>query len=616
MNMKRNIRYLTILAVLAGLFLSSCEKFLNQAPAGEETREFIFEDYQRAQRYMDMLYYNLPPLWEGGGGFANQYGFIETGTDMARYNASYGIANQSINLGNWKASVASTEISRWMSFYTQLRRAYMFLENMDLFNNEPDYDGESRKVTMKGEVHFMIAFNYAELLRRYGGVPLIKEVLDLNSNFKIPRATYDETKEYILENLDLAYDLLPDEWTPEYYGRATKAAVMALKSRLLLYAASPLNNPTNDSDRWLEAANASRDLIDYLDENNMHPLYHDYQNIFMRGHGDERSEIIMPRHRGANTITFNSNVIIYGQGLPGEGFQAYGNASPTQNLVDRYEVIVFDGGGNAIGTEKFDWNNPTHVANIYKNRDPRFYYTVLYNDLYWVKRKIEVWRDGDNWGKDYNPKVHFFTRTGYHMRKFWPRECQDYQQAGSEKLTSFYFRTGEILLNYAEAMNELYGPDNDGLGRTTGTLTAREAVNMLRARLKLPASADISGTSDPYYFVLLERSLNPDFPVLPDGLPPIPAGLTKDDFREWYYNERAVELAFEQHYWFDALRLNKGTERIGGTIYGVDVVKDGSNFIYTRKTVEQRVFDPARMYHYPIPQNEVFIMGIQQNPGW
>ena len=278
-------------------------------------------------------------------------------------------------------------------------------------------------------------------------------------------------------------------------------------------------------------------------------------------------------------------------------------------------MINFDGGGDAIGSEPFDWNNPDHVANIYNNRDPRFYYTVIYNDMYWLKRNVEVWRDGENWGKDYNPKSHFFTITGYHMRKFWPRECQSYETPGGAKLGAFYFRTGEIYLNYAEAMNELYGPETDGLGRAESK-TALDIVNRLRDRLICPASEDISGQNDPYYGVLWERNANSNFPVLPTGMPHIPTGLSKIDFRDKCHVERTIELSFEQHYWFDILRWKKGPEHIGNAIMGVDVVKSGESFIYTRKKVEDRVFDPSRMYLYPIPQNEVYIMGIPQNPGW
>jgi hypothetical protein len=615
--MKRYNKPAIVLISFLSLFAFSCEKFLDQAPAGEQTKEYIFEDYMRSQRYMDLLYYYLPALWETGtitGG--SNYGFMESATDMAEYTASYGAANTSFNVGNWLATSASAEINRWSSSYSQIRRCFMFLENIDNFNNEPtDAKGVSRKRTMKGEVHFMIGFYYNELMKRYGGVPIVTDVLTLDTDFSIPRSTYEETKDYILMNLDSAISILPLVWPQNDFGRVTKVAAMALKSRILLYAASPQNNPANDAARWSLAANAARDVIDTCVAKGLHPLYHDYQNLFMRDYPEKRPEIIMPRHRGANTITFNYNVIRYGQATPGEGFQGYGSNSPTQNLVDRYEVIQYDGGGNPTGTEKFDWNNPAHVSNIYKNRDPRFYYTIIYNDLYWIKRKIETWRDGTNYGKDVNPKDHLFTRTGYYMRKFWPKECQSYQQIGSASLSSFYIRYGEVLLNYAEAMNEVYGPDNDGLGRTS-SLTAREAVNQIRARLVCPSFASAPAASHPYYYVYQERLVNPDFPVLPAGLPPVPSGLTADQFRDKVRNERTVELAFEGHYWYDILRWKQGADRIGGTVYGVDVVKSGSTFTHSRKVVEQRYFDPARMYLYPIPNTEVYNMGISQNPGW
>lgn len=605
------------------LIFQGCKDFLNQAPTSEETEEYIFKDYQRSLRYIDRLYYNLPGVWTGANAYnssdvprvkftISNPGFLESATDMAEYTASYGAANNSFNVGNWTHSSATGEISYpWTKSYSNLRRCYMFLSHIDDFNNEPT----GRKITMKGEVEFMIAFNYFELLKRYGGVPLVKEVLSLDSDFQIPRATYDQTKDYIIENLESAVSVLPDDWGPTDYGRVTKTAAMALKSRVLLYAASPLNNSSNDENQWKEAAEAARSLIDYCNETGIHKLYHDYQNLFMRGYPEDRSEIIMSTPFGNNFVTFKSHMINYGQASPGEGFQGYGSNAPTQNFVDRFEIIKYDNHGNAIGTEKFDWNNPEHVKNIYKNRDPRFYYTVLYNDVYWINRKIETWRDGSIYGKDRNPKDHLFTRTGYYLRKFWPKECRGYAVPGSSNVSAFYIRYAEILLNYAEAMNEIYGPDVDGLGRST-ILTARDAINMIRARLVCPSDENIAGENDPYFTVAEERKANPDFPVLPNGMPPIEEGLSKEEMRERIMNERIIELCFEDHYFYDILRWKKGKEWIGGTIYGVDPVKNGDDFNYSRVKVEDRQFDESRMYRYPIPYKQVYIMGIEQNPGW
>lgn len=609
--MKKIIILLVVISILPG-----CTKFLDQAPSGEQEQSYIFEDYTRAQRYMDMLYYSyMPRVWTSSSSyFSSSYpGFLESATDMAEYTASYGAANNSFNVGNWLHSAAAREVATsWSNSYRALRIAYMFLENMDNFNNEP----AGRKITMRGETEFMIGFYYFELLKRYGGVPLVKQVLDLESDMMIPRASYDQTVEYIVENLDKAIADLPDEWSQDQFGRAHKATAYALKSRVLLYAASPLNNPENNTEKWKAAAEAARDCIDYCDARNMHQLWQKpYQNIFMRAYPEDIPEIIMHTNYGSNFITFDSFVIDYGCASPGEGFQGYGSNTPTQNFVDRFEVVKFDAQGKAVGTEKFDWNNPEHVKNMYKNRDPRFYQTVLYNNVYWINRKIETWREGSRYGKDRNPKDHLFTRTGYYLRKYWPKECFGYNQVGSSQMTGFFIRYAEILLNYAEAMNELYGPDADNLGRDV-VLTARDAVNRIRARLICPANENIGGTQDPFYVIKSEREWNPDFPVLEEGMPLIPTGLSPVEMRERVRNERVVELCFEGQYLYDILRWKEGDKYMGGTIYGVDVVKDGDDFIYNRIKVEDRVFDPGRMYRYPIPKDQVYMMGIEQNPGW
>ena len=618
--MKHNSKTYIILIVLVTLVVSSCEEWLEQAPSGEQTKEYIFEDYLHTLRYIDPLYSNRIAVWSDGNRFGDSRGgLLESATDMAQYTASYGIANISINIGNWYQTTAQTrEIDRWNNSYTNIRRCYMFFENMHLFSNDPqNYLGDSirRKELMKGEVHFHIAWYYNELLKRYGGVPIITNTLELDSDFRIPRSTYDETKDFILAHLDTAMSILPHEWPTADQGRSTKAAVMAFRARLLLYAASPLNNPSNDVARWREAAEAARDVIDYCETTGAHSLMENYQQIFMRSWPEQVSEIIIPAKRSGYSVSFNSTAIRNNSATPGLPFQGFGSNTPTQNFVDRFEVIQFDGGGNPIGTEKFDWDNPSHVENIYKNRDPRFYYTVLYNGVFWIERPIGTWRDGNDYGPDINPKDHLYSKTGYYAKKFWPKECANFQQPGGSFLAGFYYRLGEVYLNYAEAMNEAFGPDVDGLGRAT-TLTARDAANIIRARLECPANADISGEADPQYRVLVERTDNPDFPVLPNGMPPIPTGLSQGDFKERVRNERVLELSYEDHYWYDILRWKLGEQHIGATIYGADIVRSGSGFNITRKVVGTRFFDPNRMYRYPIPEKEIQVMGIEQNPGW
>ena len=614
MNKVFSIVALTASLAVIMMSTTSCEEFLNEAPNADQTKEYIFEDYERTIRYLDQSYYNMLPTWVSSGKFSGNEGMLESATDMSEYTANYGVPNRSFNLGNWRYSTASAEISEpWYICYKQIRRCWMTLDNIDCFNNGP----AGRKETMVGEVHFMLAYYYFELFKRYGSVPLVKTVLDIEeeSHYRIPCSTEGEIIAFILDELNKSEELVPDVWPDEDFGRVTKAWCKAMRSRVTLYAASPLHNPSGDIQKWKDAAAASYDCINYCQTTGCHELYPDYQNIFMRQTPDKISEIIVFKRNGTYNHTFTSKLINYEQATPGDDFWGQGSNSPTQNFVDRYPVIKFDADGNAIGCEDFDWNNEEHVKHIYENRDPRFYYTVLYNGRTYINRDIQTWRTGNTYGMDRDPKNQLFSRTGYYLRKFWPRECKNKNQAGSSRIYGFYIRLGEIYMNYAEAMNEAYGPDNDnGYG-----LTAIDAVNKLRARLVCPANENIAGAQDTYYYVLVEREENPDFPVLPNGMPGIEKGLSKDVAREKIQNERTIEFAFEDQYFYDILRWKQGPEHIGNSVYGVDVVKNTTGeepYTYIRNLVEDRAKFDDRMYLYPIPQSEVYNLGIEQNPGW
>lgn len=613
--MKKLFSIIALTASLAVTMMSStsCEEFLNEAPNSDQPKEYIFEDYLRAQRYLDMIYYYMNANWVGDGKFGGNYGMLESATDMSEYTADYGVPNKSFNIGNWKHSSADYEVGdTWFRDYKQIRKCWMMLDNFDNpgnFNNEP----EGRKPLMKGECHFMLAYYYFELYKRYGGVPLVKQVLDLESDYKIPRSTEAEVVEFILSELALSESLVPDEWPSEDYGRVTKAWCKALRSRVTLYDASPLHNPNGDKAKWQKAIDAAKDCLQYCATTGYHTLYHDYQNIFMRTTPDKVSEIIVFKRAGTYNTTFNSKLVHYEQATPGDDFWGYASNAPSQNLVDRYPVIVFDADGNAIGTEQFDWNNPKHVENIYKNRDPRFYYTILYNGRTYIHREIQTWKDGTTYGADRDPKNQLYSKTGYYLRKFWPRECKDKNMPGSQKVYGFYIRLAEIYLNYAEAMNELYGPDDP-----QDYISAIEATNKLRERLVCPASEDITSSS-PYSYVKVERDENPDFPVLPNGMPGIRTGLSKEEAREAIHNERAIEFAFEDQYFYDILRWKEGDKHIGTTVYKCEITKNTTGeqpYSYKKEQLETRPFDATRMYYYPIPQSEVYNLNIDQNIGW
>ena len=218
------------------------------------------------------------------------------------------------------------------------------------------------------------------------------------------------------------------------------------------------------------------------------------------------------------------------------------------------------------------------AANPYAGRDPRLAATVLFNGSVWKSIPLEVWNGGLNGP----PKSHT-TKTGYYLRKYLTESISlNPVNPGSGYHYWVIFRYAEVLLNYAEAMNEAYGPEVAGPA-PLNNLTALQAVNQVRTRTGL-------------------------------AMPGFPTGMAADAFRTKLWNERRVELAFEDHRFWDLRRWKIGDQTT--EIYGMDVVKDGTNFTYTRKLVETRVWDD-KMYLYPIPQSEIFINGnLDQNEGW
>lgn len=261
---------------------------------------------------------------------------------------------------------------------------------------------------------------------------------------------------------------------------------------------------------------------------------------------------------------------------PGSG-GAQGQLNPTQNHVDLYEM-------KATGKPITDPTSGYNPATPYVGRDPRFYSNILYNDVAWQGRKIGVWSqvqaDGSvTYGDDYREGNVTYTATRYYSRKMWP-EVYRRNVSGTSLLNYVFFRWAEVLLNYAEARNEAAGPD----------ATVYNVINAVRARASV-------------------------------AMPALPAGLTKEEMRARIRNERAVELAFEDHRWYDIMRWEAGAELVAQKMYGMNVVKNANGtFTYTRIELPanmQKVHRPY-MHRYPIPRSEVWKSNgiLIQNEGW
>jgi hypothetical protein len=340
---------------------------------------------------------------------------------------------------------------------------------------------------------------------------------------------------------------------PKETGRVTSGAARALKARLLLYAASPLHNPAGTAQKWDDAAKASKDIINTA----AYSLEATY-NAFLNNVASK--EVILEAREGNNNYFEANNFPI---GIEG------GNTGtcPTQNLVDSYEMVA---NGLSIAASNSGYN----PANPYAGRDPRLALTVILNNSTFKSLTMQCWYGGAN-----GAPLLKATKTGYYLRKYVIEAISlSPNNISTKQHTWALYRYGEVLLNYAEAMNEVYGPENAG----TYGMTALQAVNLVRTRAKMPA---------------------------------FPLGLSKDNFRTKLQNERRVELAFEDHRFWDIRRWKIGANTT--SIYGMDITKNADGtFKYTKMQIEQRIFD-TKMNLYPIPLSEIYKNNkLKQNIGW
>jgi hypothetical protein len=472
------------------------------------------------------------------------------------------------NNGSWNAT--NNPDNYYVNYYNGIRAANYFLEqspgykaflalNRDTISSTGKINYTNDTLNMgwyRAEAHILRAWFYFELSKRYGGVPLVTRTLTTSDNTNLPRASYDTIINFIVSEVNTYKDSLQANWKTSSFtsndGRLTKGMALALKARALLYAASPLHNTTGDITRWQNAAAALKDVIVFAQGAGAYSLYSDYRNYFLQNNTLTSAETIWAIRYTADHILESAN---YPIGTAGGS----SGITPTQDLVSDYEYA---------GTP-----NPDKP---YANRDPRLYYTIATNDTTWNSRKI----DESPGGTDDMTKTNA-SRTGYYLKKFL-NDGLNLVQGGTQVHNWPVFRYGEVLLEYAEAMNEAYGPDYS----TGYPMTARQALNSVRSRM---------GVAMPAVTVADQAG-----------------------FRTAVKHERRIELAFENHRYWDLLRWKDAATVLNQSVQGVTVTKNAGQFVYTPVVVENRVFDAAKMYYYPFPQTEVIKSKgvLLQNPGW
>lgn len=548
---------------LFGLTLASCKKnFLQDGSTteGSITDAQLWGNDNYARGILNNAYFTVQDEYDLDGNGA----MLASGSDEA-VNSNLNSSVNTLNNGTWSPVRTFNDV--YSSMYDGLRKVNLFLANVGTANITPAAElatSDSLSMTLdaqvarlKGEAFFLRAMFHFELLKRYGAVTLATRVFSRDENLNLPRNTYQECVNQILVDCDSAMARLPEwtgSWSTSNRGRATQTAALALKSRTLLYAASPLNNPTGDGAKWQAAADAAKALID----RNKHSLITPYNNIFLFGTAPYNNEVIFAtRALNRNDIELNNAPVSY------DG--AAGRTNPTQELVDAFEMT--NGKPITDATSGYSETNP------YAGRDPRFGLTINYNTRTFKSKPVETFVGGKD-GLNINVNA---TKTGYYIRKFMNEAVTwNVQSVTNSRRPWVVFRYAEILLNYAEAINEAQGPVAD----------VYRYVNMVRARAGV-------------------------------ALPALPAGLTKDAMRLRIQNERRVELCFEGHRFYDVRRWKLGETYLNKPVTGMRITKTTSGgYTYERFTVENRVFT-AKNYWFPFSQNDINRQpALVQNPGY
>ena len=454
---------------------------------------------------------------------ANSPYFLAGATDEAQYALETGAVNNYIN-GGW--SPANPYSNTWNKAYTAIADVNMYLEKIDQadisdWQYNPDYKNWVAQMELfPYELRFLRAYFYFELFKTYGDVPLVTTTLTNGQANNITRTSADEIVKFIVEECDAIAPYLPETYTTEVFsevGRATRIAAAALKARTLLYAASPLHNPSGDKTKWAEAAEACKYILDNASQWGL--KLSTYGSLW--GHD-----------------AFFNTELIFGLG--------------------RGENNTFEMANYPVGVENGSSGNcPTQSGDEWPSNGAQ-------------KKAIETFTGGFNAAPKYGA-----TPTSYYLKKYVDGSCvTTADNQTTRRHTWIIFRLGEFYLDYAEAVFNATGSANDD----SFGMSANDAINVLRKR------ADIQ-------------------------MPPF-----TEDGEQWvsrYERERMVELAFENHRFWDVRRWKKGAQYFKT----IQVATISPDLTLTRSTITRQWDD--KFNFYPIPQTELKQNpNLTQNPGW
>lgn len=638
-------RIYTIIACFLATVIYSCSDVLNQAPDGKISLEEVFGDNDKTMYYLNTCYSGINAkgclyfFWSRGpvNWCDDSWDADDLDVSWAASRRYYdGNASASDFPANYNAGDSGNESVSWARSFQRIRNCAVFLQNIP----NAKVNSESDRSRWTAEAHILRAYYYSELLMWFGcSLPIIREPYTYDADFsKVERSSFHDVVEFIVEDCDtaLACEELPWRITTDSEAmRMTKAVAWAIKSRMTLFAASPLYNDGNNY--WEEAYSVNKAAVQAL-ESNGYALYDKLNQAAVWG--DEKAYLPTAASQYFNEYFCNSGAYaadpadketIYqlrdGANLDLANVDGIGailgyktGTCPSQELVDAFETIdgqpVLDLAKPYLDEQhlkpNYNSSNTTYDKNNpYANRDPRFYATVYYNGskryCNWSteaeKKSFENLGQGKGenvriittWDAYEDAKGNIInspeplmgrsmtgrtpTRTGYFQRKFLhPNSGVEMRLNGARHKD---YRLAEIYLNFAEAAMEA--------GHTDEAITY---VNKVRARA---------------------------------GMPGLPAGLSGENLRQRIHNERRVEFALEGNRYFDVRRWHKPDEDLSATdrwITGAHIthMQDGT-YKYERTILKERQCYTNKWLKMPIPLTEVNNMRAitgedWQNPGW
>lgn len=631
----------TVLLSLSMALTTSCNDFLDKTPDDQLNMEMIFTDKMRTEDWLAGVYSSVPsPMW----GYFKDQGYNIMGDDITIPQdwSPYGWGNvYAYTTGNW-SPISAWDPYYWVELSKRIRSGLIFMEQVRVI---PQKDLTEAYVNqMKNEVRFLIAYYYSLMIELYGSIPFTPGVIypvdAPESELMTSQAPYDKIVEWIdNELLDVSKNLPAVYPSNTAWGKATSVMALAIRAKTLLYAASPLFNGNPDLKdwknsegeylfdseekpaKWAKAAEAHLDLIKAAEASG-YKLYYEYNvdgkidpfmsyyNMSLKRFSEGNKEIIFGRPENKDLYYWQDHHLPKGIG---------GNAAMgvTQELVDAFymkngeqPIMGYNGDGSPVinpesgymengfsaenefrGT-KWPGGGPSHLANketgispvteagtynMYCNREPRFYVSVIYNGA-WLgvdNRHVEFLQGGRDTDMTFDSP-----QNGYNIRKrisldVFPRERKYTYQPG------ILYRMADAYLGYAEALNESMGAPNTDVYKY---------VNMIRERA---------------------------------GIPPLKAGLNKEEMRAAIQQERRVEFNCEGIRIHDLRRWKLGEKYLGGKMYGMN--HDGSEksddinnprAFYKRTFYKSRTFN-KRMYLWPVPQAQMDINPkLKQAPGY